>query len=210
MDTTLMEKDGAKPIKPALDAIAAAKTTDDVVKLFGSRLLRGGGGGGRGGGGGAAPFSLGPQTDPRNSKMVILSANQSGLGLNREDYFASSARADKRRADYVDHIARSLVLIGEPESQAQTDAKTVMDLETAIAKITVPQADMRDPVATYHKMTLAEFGKMTPHIDWARYLQQQGAKTTSDVNVRAPTYFTALDPLLNATPVDTWKSYLRT
>ena len=80
MDTTLMEKDGAKPIKPALDAIAAAKTTDDVVKLFGSRLLRGGGGGGRGGGGGAAPFSLGPQTDPRNSKMVILSANQGGLG----------------------------------------------------------------------------------------------------------------------------------
>jgi hypothetical protein len=54
MDTTLMEKDGAKPIKPALDAIAAAKTTDDVVKLFGSRALRGGGGGGgRGGGGGA-------------------------------------------------------------------------------------------------------------------------------------------------------------
>ncbi len=43
----------SKPIKPTLDAIAAAKTTDDVVKLFGSRLRRGGGGGGGRGGGGA-------------------------------------------------------------------------------------------------------------------------------------------------------------
>ena len=214
MDTSLMEKSGVAPIKPALNAIAEAKTTDDVVKLFGSRALRGGGGGGgggggRGGGGGVAPFSLGPQTDPKNSKMVILSANQGGLGLNREDYLGTDTRAEKRRADYVDHITRSFVLIGEPESQAAADAKTVMDLETAIAKITIPQADMRDPVATYHKMTLAEFGKSTPHIDWTRYLQQQGAKTTSDVNVRAPTYFAALDTLVTATPVDTWKTYLR-
>jgi putative endopeptidase len=58
-------------------------------------------------------------------------------------------------------------------------------------------------------MTLAEFGKMTPHIDWQRYLQQQGAKTTADVNVRAPQYFTALDTLITSTPVDTWKAYLR-
>jgi putative endopeptidase len=214
MDTSLMEKSGVAPIKPALAAIAEAKTTDDVVTLFGSRALRGGGGGGgggggRGGGGGVAPFSLGPQTDPKNSKMVILSANQGGLGLNREDYLGTGARAEKRRADYVDHITRSFVLIGEPESQAAADAKTVMDLETAIAKITIPQADMRDPVATYHKMPLAEFGKSTPHIDWTRYLQQQGAKATSDVNVRAPSYFAALDTLVTATPVDAWKTYLR-
>ncbi len=210
MDTTLMEKQGFAPIKPALDAVAAAKTTDDIVKLFGSRALRGGGGGGgRGGGGGAAPFSLGPQTDPRNSKLVILSANQGGLGLQREDYLGSNPRAEKRRADYLEHMKRSLMLIGESETQAAADAKAVMDLETSIAKITIPQADMRDPVATYHKMALADFGKMTPHVDWNRYLQQQGAKTTSDVNVRAPAYFTALDTLLTSTPVDTWKTYLR-
>ena len=209
MDTTLMEKNGAKPIKPALDAIAAAKTTDDVVKLFGSKALRGGGGGGRGGGGGASPFSLGPSTDPKNSKLVILSANQGGLTLNRDDYLGDNQRATKRRADYVEHLTRSFALIGEPQQQAEADAKTVMDLETAIAKITIPQADMRDPVATYHKMSLADFGRMTPHIDWQRYLQQQGAKTTADVNVRAPRYFASLDTLITATPVDAWKAYLR-
>jgi putative endopeptidase len=209
MDTVTMEKQGFTPIKPALSAIAEAKTTDDVVKLFGSRALRGGGGGGRGGGGGVAPFSLGPQTDPKNSKLVILSANQGGLGLNREDYLGTDARAEKRRSDYVDHIRRSLTLIGESAEQAAADAKAVMNLETAIAKITIAQADMRDPVATYHKMPLSEFGQSTPHIDWKRYLLQQGATATSSVNVRAPSYFAALDTLVVATPVDAWKAYLR-
>ena len=39
---------------------------------------------------------------------------------------------------------------------------------------------MRDPVATYHKMSLAEFGKMTPHMNWPLYVQQQGAKNVTD------------------------------
>jgi len=54
MDTATMEKAGAKPIKPALDAIAAAKTTDDIVKLFGSRAPRPAPERRRGGGGGAS------------------------------------------------------------------------------------------------------------------------------------------------------------
>ena len=208
MDTTAMEKVGYTPIKPALAAIAHAKTTDDVVRLFGSRALRGWGGGGGRGGGGVAPFALGPQTDPKNSKLVILSANQGGLGLNREDYLDQTARAQKRRADYVDHVTRSLELVGETNAQAAADAEAIMDLETAIAKVTIPQADMRDPVATYHKMTLAEFSKMTPHIDWVRYIQQQVGRARH-VNVRAPKYFAALDALVAATPVDSWKAYLR-
>src|SRR5262245_23967160 len=46
MDTTSLERAGVKPIKPALDAVAAAKTTDDIVRAFGSREVRGTGGGG--------------------------------------------------------------------------------------------------------------------------------------------------------------------
>ena len=200
MDTAALETVGFKPIKPALDAVAAAKTTDDIVKQFGSRAGRGGGGGGGRGGGGLAPFGVGPSTDPKNSKMVILSANQGGLTLSREDYLGTNDRAQKRRAEYVDHVKRSLALIGESASQAAADANTVLALETKLAKITIPQADMRDPVATYHKMSLADFGKLTPHVSWTRYLQQQGAKATADVNVRAPAFFTALDTLISVTP----------
>ncbi|HEY4303194.1 MAG TPA: M13 family metallopeptidase [Gemmatimonadaceae bacterium] len=209
MDTTALDKLGYRPIQPTLTAIAAAKTTDDVVRVMGTRSTGGGGGGGRGGGGGIAPFTLGPSTDPRNSKIIILSANQGGLTLNRDDYVGTNDRAVKRRSDYVEHITRSMKLIGESDAQASTDAKTILDLETSLAKITIPQADMRDPVATYHKMSLADFQKTTPHVNWTRYLQQHGARGTSDVNVRAPAFFTAMDSFVVATSVADWKAYMR-
>jgi putative endopeptidase len=68
---------------------------------------------------------------------------------------------------------------------------------------------MRDPVATYHKMPLADFQQTTPHVNWTRYLQQHSAHGSSDVNVRAPAFFTAMDSLLAATPVSDWQTYMR-
>jgi putative endopeptidase len=210
MDTVALDKAGFTPIKPTLDAVAAAKTSDDIVKLFGTAGGRGGGGGGGGrGGGGIAPFSLAPGTDPRNSKIIILSANQGGLTLNRDDYLKSDQRSETLRANYRDHVTRSLMLLGESQSKAEGDAAAILALETSIAKITIPQADMRDPVATYHKMSVADFQATTPHFNWTRYLQQHRATYAGDVNVRAPRFFTALDTLVAATSVDDWKTYLR-
>ncbi|MEP6779666.1 MAG: M13 family metallopeptidase [Gemmatimonadaceae bacterium] len=206
MDTTAMQTAGLKPIKPTLDAIAAAKTTDDIVKLFGNK---GAGGGGRGGGGGMAPFGLGPSTDPKNSQIVILSANQGGLTLSRDDYLNDNERSQKRRTDYVEHIARSLELSGESANDAKTQATAVLGLETAIAKVSLAPADMRDPQAMYHKMTLAQFEKTAPRLNLTRYLTQQGAKTTADVNVRVPKFFVSIDSIVSKVPVDTWKAYLR-
>jgi len=68
---------------------------------------------------------------------------------------------------------------------------------------------MRDPVATYHKMSVADFQATTPHFNWTRYLQQHHTTYAGDVNVRAPGFFKSLDSLLAATPVDAWKTYLR-
>jgi putative endopeptidase len=141
--------------------------------------------------------------------MVIVSANQGGLILNREDYGGTNDRSIKRRLDYLEHITRSLALTGESDAEAKTDASTILELETAIAKFTIPPADLRDPVATYHKMTMAELGAMTPHINWMRYAQQQGGKNVSTVNVRTPSFFTAIDSLIPAVPVDNWKTFLR-
>ena len=213
MDTVAIEKAGLAPLKSTLDAIAAVKTTDDVVKAFGGagRGGRGGGGGGgRGGGGGLAPFGVNPGSDPKNANDIILNANQGGLSLgDRDDYLKGDDRSKKLRQDYLDHVTRSLKLIGESDAAAAADAATILALETRLANVTIPRVALRDPNATYHKMALEEFQKMTPHIDWMRYLKQQGAKGVAPINVRTPTYFTALDSLIPAVPVDDWKAYLR-
>ena len=207
MDTVAIDKQGMKPLKPTLDAIAAARTTDDIVKAFGHR---GAGGGGGRGGGGMAPFSLSPGSDPKNANDIIVSANQGGLGMSsRDDYLNDDERTTKMRDEYVAHVERTLVLTGESESQAKADAQAILGIETRLARVQLSRAAMRDPNATYHKMPLADFQKMTPHIDWTRYLQQQGAKNVADVNVRTPSFFVALDSIIPAVPVDDWKAYLR-
>jgi putative endopeptidase len=198
MDTAAIDARGTTPLKPSLDAIASIKSTADLVRAFGSSERRGG----------LAPFVVNPGADPKSSNVTIVSAGQGGLGLpEREYYFRTDPHSVQNRKEYVAHIGRTLQLIGESSADASRDADRVMTLETALAKVSTPR--MRDPNATYHKMTIAEFSKMTPGIDWHAYLDQVGGKAATVVNVRNPTFFTGLDSLLKAIPLDDWKAYLR-
>jgi putative endopeptidase len=200
MDTTGIAARGIEPLRPTLNAIAATATTADLVRVFGATDRRAG----------TAPFSISPSVDPKNSNETIVSASQGGLGLpDREYYLKTDARSETLRQQYADHLTKTLRLVGESDAQAATDAAKVISLETALARAALPRVAMRDPNAVYHKMSLAEFQKLTPHIDWRTYLNAVGGAKTTTVNVRTPAFFTALDSLVAAVPVDDWKAYLR-
>ena len=200
MDTVAIDARGIEPIRPLLDSIERINSIADLVRVFGASERRNG----------LAPFLLGPSADPKNSRETIVSASQGGLGLpDREYYLRTDARSENLRKEYVEHVARMLRLSGESEEQAKVDADKVMLLETALARASMPRVAMRDPNAMYHKMSLVEFQRTTPHIDWRAYLTALGVKRATTVNVRTPAYFTALDSLLTAIPLDTWKAYLR-
>jgi putative endopeptidase len=200
MDTIGIAARGIEPLRPTLDAIAAAGTTADLVRVFGATDRRTG----------IAPFSVSPSVDPKNSNETIVSAGQGGLGLpDREYYLKTDARSETLRQQYSDHITNTMRLVGESDAQAASDAVKVISLETALARAALPRVAMRDPNAVYHKMSLAEFQKLTPHIDWHTYLSAVGGAKATTVNVRTPAFFTALDSLMAAVPVDDWKAYLR-
>jgi putative endopeptidase len=200
MDSAGITARGIEPLRPTLGAIGRIGATADLVRVFGASDQRNG----------LAPFALTPSADPKNNKETIVSANQGGLGLpDREYYLKTDARSEDLRRQYVEHMARTLELVGESASQAASDADHVMALETALAGAELPRVAMRDPNAVYHKLSLAEFQRMTPHIDWRGYLAAVGGAHATTVNVRTPAFFTALDSLLTAVPLDDWKSYLR-
>src|SRR5205085_3526960 len=118
-------------------------------------------------------------------------------------------RSEELRRQYVEHVGRTLELIGESAKQATADADKVMVVETALARAALPRVAVRDPNAVYHKMSLAEFQRLTPHIDWHGYLAAVGGARATTVNVRTPSFFTALDSLIAAAPLDDWRTYLR-
>jgi len=200
MDSAAAERAGIEPLRPVLQQIDAIKTTDDVKHVLGTLEHEAG----------LAPFGAGVGPDAKDSKSLIVTAVQGGLGLpDRDVYLVDNPRFKGFRDAYVQHLVNLFTLAGTPGEMAQADAQKVLALETKLAKAQMSRVQMRDPNATYHKMSLAQFQASTPHIDWAAFFKAQGAPPVADVNVMTPGYFTAVDSLLGSEPADAWKAYFR-
>ena len=200
MDSTLAEQQGDAPLKPTLDEIASIRNRADLERVVAAMQRNGQGG----------MIRLFANQDPKQSTVVLLTANQGGLGMPDRDYYTrTDARSQKLRTTYVDHIGRMFQLLGESPEQAQRDAQTVMGIETQLANASMTRVAQRDPNAVYHKMSLAEFQRLTPHWNWTTYLKELHAPVVSTVNVRQPGFYTALDSMLVSVPLADWKSYLR-
>ncbi|HVU39119.1 MAG TPA: M13 family metallopeptidase, partial [Opitutales bacterium] len=150
------------------------------------------------------------EADPGDSSLEIAGAGQSGLGLpDRDYYFRDDDHSKQIRAQYVAHLAKMFGLAGEAPDVAQAHAAAVMRIETALAQGSRTHADLRDPLANYHKQTADDLWKLTPQFDWQKYFQALGLPPPSAIDVGQPEFFSAFNALINSTPLDDWKAYLR-
>jgi len=200
MNLAAIDAAGIAPIRADLqriDGMHSASEVIDMVAWFHKHSLE-------------AFFALGSEQDPKDSERMIAGESQAGLGMpDRDYYFRDDARSKELRSHYVAHVARMLALIGDDPEHAKAEADIVMRLETAMAKASRSAADLRDPVANYHKLPLAEVRKLTPHFDWTAYLAGIGLPTPEAIDVSQPEFMEALDGLLASASVDDWKAYFR-
>ena len=84
-----------------------------------------------------------------------------------------------------------------------------MALETALARASMTNVQLRDPQATYHKMPWDSLRALAPAFGWDDYAAGRRVHA-AEVNVIAPPFFRTVDSLVRGTPLDTWKAYLRT
>jgi len=200
MDSAEAEALRDEPIKPALAAVAGLTNATAIAPLLAELNAQGVGG----------MFFVGGQADPGNSAMTITTLNQAGLGLPDRDYYLKTDSTSVRsRMEYVGHIGRMLALAGTPASESGAQAATVMEIETALARVSMSRVAQRDPKVTYNKMALADVRKLCPSFDWDGYLKASAVTGVTEVNVRQPGFFTGLDSLLRTVPLADWKVYLR-
>ena len=198
LDTNRLEELGFKPLRADLGRIEEVRSPEDLLRLLADFHARGV----------SACFARSAAPDARNSSVYAFYLSQGGLGLPDRDYYLSERFANIRAA-YVAHIAKMLAMLGDAPELAKAEAATVMDMETALARASKPRADLRDPIANYHKFKVADFASTFPEIDFKAYLEAAGLGSLSELVVRQPEFFQALYELREDHPLEDWKTYLR-
>lgn len=200
MDTAAIEAGGLKPIArelAAVEAINDRKSLDAAI----TQLQREGS---------SVVFRFSSGQDIKDSTRVIAQASQGGLGMpDRDYYFRDDEKSKQLRADYEKHVAKMLELAGDAPEKAAAEAKTVVTLETALAKASRTRVELRDPEKNYNLMPLAEMRTLTPEWSWENYLRALGAPPVEQINVRQPEFFKEVNEELSLVSLPDWKIYLR-
>jgi putative endopeptidase len=200
MDEASVERKGTSVLKPEFDHIAAMKSKADMAEQlahlqnFGvASLLR---------------FTT--RQDFKNAESMIAQFDQGGLGLPDRDYYVKD-EADKKekREKYQLHVQKMFQLLGDKPEAAADEAKVVMAIETDLAKVSQDRTFRRDPNNVYHKMSRAEFVKLSPNFNWQRYWTVMKVPAFTEINVAPPDFLKGVNAAIEAHPVEHWKTYLR-
>jgi putative endopeptidase len=201
MNTGLVEQKGLKPLEPALKRIAELKDTHKLATLIGDLAAEGN----------AAPlFRFGVEQDDKDSTKQIAGVFQGGISLPDRDYYlVDSKRFQEIRKQYVEHVTMMFTLAGDSPDQAAKEAAAVMEIETALAKVSMSRTDLRVPENRYHIYTVADFQKLTPDFDFSVYYKAVKVRSFETLNVATPDFFKGLSDLIAKEPIDAWKAYFR-
>jgi putative endopeptidase len=200
MDETAIEKQGTAPLRPELDRIGNIKNKRDLASAIARLHLADV----------DALFSYGSDQDFKNANEEIAEADQGGLGLPERDYYTRTGAKDEEiRKQYVEHVTNMFKLLGEPQAQAEADARTVMKIETALANASLNVVDRREPANLYHKMPVKDFEALDPAFNWAVYMRDIGTPTVGSLNVAVPQFFKGLETVLQQQSLADIKTYLQ-
>jgi putative endopeptidase len=196
LDTERIERLGLARATPALNAIAALKTHQQVAALIATPglILDG-------------PISLGITLDEKNPDRYIISIGQSGLSLPDRDYYLKTdPQFAEIRTQFQSHVEKMLALAGH--ANARAEAAQIVALEIAIAKLHWEHAKRRERELTYNLMTVASLEKDAAAYPWSAALKAAAVSDAKEVVVAEWSAVPFLGTLFRATPVATWKAYL--
>ena len=200
MDEAAVDAAGATPLAPEFARIASLEDRAEIpaevahLQSLGVRVL----------------FRFDVDADEKNSVLQIAQGAQGGLALPDRDYYTKDDERSKTlRTQYLEHVTKMLILLGETPEEANVEAKAIVAFETDLAKASKTRVELRDPEGNYHKMTLASLAQTAPGFDWSAYFAALGVKDPGELDIKQPAFFTYVGQASGAASLDTWKAYFR-
>jgi predicted metalloendopeptidase len=200
MNETIIEQRGAEPLAPMMKAIVAVQTKQELIKQIGVMHRDGIN----------VLFSFGQMPDMHDSRETIANIDQGGLTLPDRDYYIKDdAKSVETRQKYLEHVQKMFELAGDKPDAAAAEPKTVLTVETALAKASMDRTARRDPKNRDHMMQETEAVALAPNFELTEYFSESSAPKFTSLNVTNPDFFKAVNEQIKSTSLDDWKTYLR-
>ncbi|MBA3848406.1 MAG: M13 family peptidase [Opitutus sp.] len=200
MDTAAIDAAGLAPLQPMLDRIDSITDLASLAQVVGELRRTAGGG----------LFGQFVFADQKKSEVNALYVFQGGMSLPSRDYYFAEGFA-KVREQFKEHVAKMFALAGATGEQAGAAAETVLALETALAQNAKTPVELRDRLANYNRVSLAELEKLFSPFPVTAVLRGTGLDlgAVDYAIVGQPKFVEGLAQALAGRPIGDWKTYLR-
>ncbi|HEA22109.1 MAG TPA: M13 family peptidase [Pricia antarctica] len=189
---------GITPLQKEFDKIDAIADYDALNTYFAYAIKRGIN----------APLGMYVEQDFKNPEIYTVYINQSGLGMpDKEYYLKTDKRSEEIKVKYMEHIGKMFDLAGL--GNGTSAAATVMDLETKLAEKQMDKEDTRNLVENYNMIATDSLPEIMPDFNFQGFLKEAGLEKQDKLGVMMLGYTQALDTIITATDLKTWKTYLK-
>jgi putative endopeptidase len=156
------------------------------------------------------PWYMWIDSDHDDSSRHILHLHHPSLTLPDRDYYLENTETMKKiRSAY--EVFLKQVHEEFPDLASSSDAlwEAVIKLETDIATKSRTSIALRDIEGNFNRTNYSDLQKDYSHIDWNGYAETLGWQPEKDLSVDQPEVLAYIDSLIDTTPLDTWKMYLK-
>ena len=131
-----------------------------------------------------------------NKQLFEIQLSQAPYG--EQEFFFGYFGADEKNAGQ--NIVKMFQLFGFSKSAATKKMQNIMKVETALAKVSKSQTELRDVEANYNKMTLKEFESRYPNLPLVKVMNAKGIDTKylQDMVVGQPEFLDGANKLVGS------------
>ena len=196
LDEERLNKEGAEPIREALNTIFATESREALIASIANLHIDGIG----------AFFYAYPAADLEDSNMNILYMEQGGLGMGNRDYYTDQQNAELK-AGYREYLAKIFTLAGV-EGDVEKLVENVMAIEDRLAAKHWTNVECRDIVKGYNPYTYEAFKAEYKGVDWDAYFGAMGINDIKKIVVSQPSSFANTLATLQSASLDELRSYI--
>jgi len=199
LDMDIRNTLGNQPLKNEFDKIESISDHKDLAKYFAYANKVGY----------ETPIGMFIMADLKKPNEHALYTWQGGLGLpDREYYLKDDEKSKTLREDYQNHVEK---MLGFAEvGNSKNAAESIMALETKLAEKQMKKEDTRDMMKLYNAIPMDSLDVLMPKFAWDEYMTEAGTDGKVEfVVVPQLDYSRDVDKIIQATDIDTWKTYLK-